>query len=72
MVPVRVLGEALGLRVRWYGDERTVTLQKGDLLLRLSVGSRVAEKNDGKVLMEVAPKIVNGRCLSPPLCCPNL
>jgi peptide/nickel transport system substrate-binding protein len=65
MVPVRTLGEALGLKVRWYGDERMVTLQKGDLLLKLTVGSRVAEKNDGKVFMEVAPKIVNGRCFVP-------
>ncbi|HAA89386.1 MAG TPA: hypothetical protein DCE07_02200, partial [Peptococcaceae bacterium] len=43
MVPVRALGEALGLKVRWYGDERMVTLQKGDLLVKLTVGSRVAE-----------------------------
>ncbi|MDH7578796.1 MAG: ABC transporter substrate-binding protein [Bacillota bacterium] len=65
MVPVRDLGEALGLKVRWYADERMVTLQKGDLLLRLTVGSRVAEKNDEKGLMEVAPKVVNGRCFVP-------
>ncbi len=65
MVPVRALGEALGLKVRWDEERRTVTLQKGDALVELTAGSKEVVKNGEKAFLVVAPRIVNGRCFVP-------
>ncbi|MEW6192614.1 MAG: copper amine oxidase N-terminal domain-containing protein [Bacillota bacterium] len=71
-VPVRYLALALGVPetgIRWDSAARTVTLQKGDITLRLQVGSRtmVISKAGAPVslLMEVAPQVKAGRLYLP-------
>lgn len=65
LVAVRSLGEALGLKVRWIPEKSTVALQKGDVLVQLIPGKKVAVRNGEEIGLPVAPKIVNGTCFVP-------
>jgi len=68
LVPVRALCEALGASVAWDGKTRTVTVKKGDTVVRLTIGSKIAsitEKGVTEVILEVPAKIVNGRTMVP-------
>jgi len=65
LVPLRALFEALGAQVQWNGETQTVTAVKGDVTVRLTVGSNVAYVNDRPVTLDVPAKIVRGRTLVP-------
>lgn len=68
LVPVRALCEALGASVAWDGKTGIVTVKKGDTLVRLTIGSKIAsitEKGVTEVILEVPAKIVNGRTMVP-------
>ncbi|MGO0122327.1 stalk domain-containing protein [Desulfothermobacter acidiphilus] len=73
-VPVRYLANALGVSnqdITWDPTTQEVTLRKGDIILYLTVGSRVMKKQVDAILpvetvqMDVAPEIVNGRLCLP-------
>ncbi|MGQ9532395.1 MAG: copper amine oxidase N-terminal domain-containing protein, partial [Desulfotomaculales bacterium] len=42
LVPLRALFEALGAEVQWDGETQTVSAVKGDVTVRLTIGSNVA------------------------------
>ncbi|MCL6449580.1 MAG: copper amine oxidase N-terminal domain-containing protein, partial [Armatimonadetes bacterium] len=65
LVPLRALFENLGALVKWEEETRTVTAVKGDLTVRLTIGSTLAYVNDKPVTLDVPAKIVNGRTLIP-------
>ncbi|MFZ5597101.1 MAG: DUF5050 domain-containing protein [Bacillota bacterium] len=65
LVPLRALFETLGARVDWDGTERTVTAQKGEKIIKITIGSREALVNDRPAHLDVAAKIIDGRTLVP-------
>lgn len=65
MVPVRAIFEALGANVHWDAATRSVTAGSAGTVIRLSVGQRVAYRNDVPVTLEAAPVIVGNRTLVP-------
>jgi len=68
LVPVRALCEALGASVAWDGKTRTVTVKKGDTVVKLTIGSKIisiTERGVTQHILEVPAKIVNGRAMVP-------
>jgi len=71
MVPVRALSEKMGYEVGFENNERTIELVKGDVKLRLQVGSRViaaenvATGTQEQLEIEGAPYIKAGRTYVP-------
>lgn len=77
LVPFRALLERLGARVYWDERTRTVTAQKdgtrssttgglpGAVHIRLTVDDTIAVRNGERVVLDVPPRIVNGRTLVP-------
>ncbi|MCL6611752.1 MAG: hypothetical protein K6T66_09475 [Peptococcaceae bacterium] len=65
LVPLRALFNNIGAQVEWEEETRTVTAVKGDLTVRVTVGSSLAHVSDKPVALDVPAKIVNGRTLIP-------
>ncbi len=59
LVPVRNVMEEFNATVEWEGDSRTVTIIKDNVNIKLKIGSRIAYVNDEKVIMPIAPRIIN-------------
>lgn len=65
-VPVRYLALALGVtedNIKY--ENGVVTLVKGDVTLKLTIGSKSLDKNGAVTTMDVAPEVVNGRTMLP-------
>ncbi len=58
LVPLRAIFEALGASVEWDGDTKTVTSAKGDVTIKLTIGSNVLYKNAESVELDVPAQIV--------------
>ena len=70
MVPFRAVGEAIGARVDWNGDARSVWMYRNGQYIGLTIGDRNIRigKMGGpeiSVALDVAPQIVGGRTLVP-------
>lgn len=65
LVPFRPIFEALGASVQFDPVSQTVTAQRGQDTLLLTVGSRVVEWRRSIIQVDVAPVIVDGRTLVP-------
>lgn len=71
MVPVRALSEKLGYEIGFDDNERTIELSKGDVKMKLQVGSRVmttqytAANVEEQREIEAAPFIKKGRTYVP-------
>ncbi|MBT9140654.1 MAG: putative binding protein component of ABC iron transporter [Dehalococcoidia bacterium] len=65
MVPFRAVTERLGAQVNWNGRERSVTVTKGEMALRLVVGQTAATNSGRTVTLEAAPLQVAGHVLVP-------
>ena len=63
MVPVRFIGEALGLEVDWNSTTRVVSFQDADKQIFLTIGSTTATINGQATQMPFAPLIENDRTL---------
>ncbi|MEW6696522.1 MAG: copper amine oxidase N-terminal domain-containing protein [Bacillota bacterium] len=65
-VPVRYLALSLGVAEENIKYENgVVTLVKGDVTLKLTIGDKNLVKGDATVTMDVAPEVVNGRTMLP-------
>jgi Copper amine oxidase N-terminal domain. len=67
-LPVRYVAEALGVssdNILWDAATKTVTLFKGDRVVKLKIGSKVLYVNGTAINMDVAPEIKNGRTMLP-------
>ena len=71
-VPVRFVAEAFGAEVDWEpkdGLTETVTVEKGDIMIEIEIGSNVMIVTDGDdtytVMSDVAAQIVNDRTYLP-------
>jgi flagellum-specific peptidoglycan hydrolase FlgJ len=67
LVPIRFVSESLGGIVEWDGENRSVTILRGDDHLMLKIDSRLIQYDEGKnyQLSDVAPKIINDRTYVP-------
>ncbi len=65
MVPLRAIFEALGASVEWDDATKTVTSVKGDITVKLTVGTSEIIVNDTATALDVPAQIVESRTLVP-------
>lgn len=65
LVPLRAIFEALGAKVEWDNDTRTVTAIKGSTTVVLPIGSTQPTVNGKAWPLDVAAKITQSRTLAP-------
>lgn len=65
LAPMRSLFEAVGAEVTWYPEESKVVANKDDTSIQLIIGDENAIINGKEILLDVQPKIVDGRTLVP-------
>ncbi len=65
LVPLRQTFEALGSKVDWDNATRTVTAEKGNTTIKLTIGNNTAYKNGNSLNISVAPQIINGSTFVP-------
>lgn len=68
LVPIRFVTEELGGKVDWKDKEKRVIIQKDNLLVNLKINSLLVSYEDGQKnysLMDVEPKIIDGRTFVP-------
>ena len=70
MVPLRLIGEALGADVNWDGETSSITLKKESKEIKTQIGNNLMKINDGNDVKEVvldSPPIIdkNNRTLVP-------
>jgi hypothetical protein len=68
LVPIRFVAEELGAEVSWNQKDRRVTIRKDNQLVSMKIDSRlVLHQGEEKQynLIDVAPKIINGRTFVP-------
>jgi N-acetylmuramoyl-L-alanine amidase len=65
LVPLRVVAEELGAKVKWDEEKRQVSIEKGDVSILLTINKPdILIKGKSKVL-EVAPVIIDGNSMLP-------
>lgn len=65
LVPLRFIGEALGLTVNWNQKTKTVTLVNDTTIITLVIGKLTATVNGQNKTLAVAPEIKNGKTMVP-------
>ena len=65
LVPMRAIFEALGAKVDWDGETRTVTATRGDDVMKITIDSNELFKNDESIALDVPAKIVDDSTLVP-------
>ncbi len=65
MVPLRAISEGLNAVVGWDPQTYTVTVEKDDLRITLSIGDDVAYVNGEKRIMDTIPVLKNDRTMVP-------
>lgn len=65
LVPMRAIFEEVGAEVEWDGNTKTVTANKDNINIKLTIGSKKAYVNGKSVDLDVAAKTVKGNTLVP-------
>lgn len=65
MVPVRAIFEGVGAEVKWNGEKKTITGEKNDITVVMTVDSNIASVNGLNITMDCGPVIIDGRTLAP-------
>ncbi|MCL5677097.1 MAG: copper amine oxidase N-terminal domain-containing protein, partial [Firmicutes bacterium] len=65
LVPIRAVAERIGATVIWLQEEHSVVVSRGDLVVRVNVGSRTAWRNGQAVTLDQPAIIVGDRTLVP-------
>jgi phosphoglycolate phosphatase-like HAD superfamily hydrolase len=65
LVPFRAIAESLKAEVSWNPEERSVTVTRDGITVKLFIGDTTAYVNDQKVTLEVAGEIYNGSTMVP-------
>ncbi|MCR3956250.1 MAG: stalk domain-containing protein [Gudongella sp.] len=65
LVPLRAIFESLEAEVEWDPIDRKVTSTKGETTIVLYIGNTKATVNGETIIMDVPPRIINGRTLVP-------
>lgn len=65
LVPLRDIFEALGAKIEWEDTTKTVTAQKGDVLVTYKIGSLTGNRNNEIIQIPVPGQLVEGTTLIP-------
>lgn len=65
LVPLRGIFEKMGATVEWRPTTRMVVAARGNTLVELAIGSRIAKVNDRPITLDVPALIIRGRTLVP-------
>lgn len=65
LVPLRAIFEALGAQVDWEEETQLITSTKGDITIKLTVGSDKLYRNDDEIVLDVPAQVQNDRTLVP-------
>ena len=65
MVPLRAVGDALGLTVSWEKEAREAIFKSGTKMISFPIGSSIAHTSEGDVAMSTAAVIVGDRTYAP-------
>jgi alpha-tubulin suppressor-like RCC1 family protein len=65
MVPLRKIFEALGATINWDQATSTVTATKGEIVVKLTIGSNIGYVNGKEVSLDAAAVVLNARTLVP-------
>lgn len=65
LVPMRAIFEALEAEVIWNGEDRTITVEKGENSILLTIDSNKISVNGKEKTIDVPAKIVNNRTVVP-------
>lgn len=65
LVPLRAIFEALGAEVNWNGETRTVTAQRDDTQISMTIGNNVMKVDSREIVLDVPPQIIGDRTLVP-------
>jgi len=65
LVPLRIISENMGASVVWNGDERSVTIEKGDTSIYLVLDQTNVTVNGQVKTLAVAPKSIDGSTMVP-------
>jgi len=65
LAPVRAFAEACGAAVAWDEGSKTITVSRGDVVVRMQLDTGVGQINGEAVRMKTAPRLVNGRTYVP-------
>lgn len=65
LVPMRSVFEQMGARVQWNNAEKSVTVEDGENVVLITIGSDIMLKNGGEITIDVPAEIINDRTLLP-------
>jgi hypothetical protein len=65
LVPLRGIFEKMGATVEWRPTTRMVVAARGNTLVELTIGSRIAQVNERPITFDVPAMILRGRTLVP-------
>ena len=65
LVPLRFVSEAFGAKLTWDPIFQIIDITLGSDVIRLQIGKNFASVNGKKVMLDVAPVIINGRTMVP-------
>lgn len=65
MVPLRFIGEALGAKVEWNGEDKSISMRLGDQTVGLKIDQSEATLNGQKVMMDVPAMIIGETTMVP-------
>jgi hypothetical protein len=60
LVPLRLIAESLGAKVEWVPETKGISIQDGERVLSLAIGSASPELDGTEIKIDVAPKIIDG------------
>lgn len=65
LVPVRIIVEQLGAKVKWDNNTRSISIQQGETKIELQIGNKDVRLNGKSIVLEAAPIIVDDNALVP-------
>ncbi len=65
MVPLRAIFQAIGAEVTWNNETNTVTAQKGNIIMKITVGQDNMTVNEATIPLDSPACIIEGRTLVP-------
>ncbi len=65
LVPARTVFKEMGISVDWFPNTKTVVMRQGNKTVKMTIGQKSARVNNSQVLMDSAPKLINGTVMVP-------
>lgn len=65
MVPVRSIFEAIGAKVSWDGNTKTITAEKDSIKIAMTIGANLISKGDEFIVMDTSAMIIDNRTFIP-------